>query len=265
MISFALVSQLIGLSSASGTRAGGSLLLVALAAQFHYVALPPEMAWMATPEAMGIFVALLAFEMFTQRDNDLRVLLGLAQLGLSAGSGATVALASAGVQTGEMPPWAVGVVGACIAVGTLQLRQWLQGNVAQLENELLHPHRWLLRTEDLFGLGVAAAAILWAPLALTLVIVFTVGCAVASMVARRMEARSRRACPAGCGARIRQEASRCPKCRADVPVAVRLDLRLAGKAQDAVRGALGSVAGEGRRLDAQVREGIAGETSRRAG
>ncbi|NMO17211.1 DUF4126 domain-containing protein [Pyxidicoccus fallax] len=240
MISFALVSQLIGLSSASGTRAGGSLLLVALASHFQYVALPPEMVWMATPQAMGVFVALLVFEMFTQRDNDLRVLLGLAQLGLSAGSGATVALASVGVQTGQMPPWAVGIVGGGVAVMTLWMRQWLQANVAQLENELIHPHRWLLRAEDFFGLGVAAAAILWAPLALTLVIVFTVGCMVAGLMARRMEARARRTCPAGCGALIRQEASRCPKCRADVPVAQKLDLRLAGKARDAIRGALAS-------------------------
>jgi hypothetical protein len=253
MLSFAIVSQLIGLSSASGTRAGGSLLLVALASHFQFVALPPEMAWMATPEAMGIFVALLAFEMFTQRDSDLRVLLGLAQFGLSAGSGATVALASMGLQTGQLPPWAVGVVGAGIAVMTLKLRQWLHGNVAQLENELIHPHRWLLRAEDFFGLGVAAAAILWAPLALTLVIVFTVGCLVAGRLARKLEARSRRPCPAGCGAFIREEASRCPKCRADVPVVVKLDLRLAGKAQDAIRGALASVAGGGTRVEARDR------------
>lgn len=249
MLSFAIVSQLIGLSSASGTRAGGSLLLVALAAHFQYVALPAELAWMATPEAMGAFGALLAFEMFTQRDQDLRVLLGLAQLGLSAGSGATVALASMGVQTGQMPPWAVGAAGAGIAVVTLALRQWLQGHVAQLETELVHPHRWLLRAEDFFGLGVAAAALLWAPLALTLVGVFTVGCVAAGLVARRLEARSRRPCPAGCGASIRLEASRCPKCRADVPVAVKRDLRLAGRAQDVIRGALTSVESQVPRLE----------------
>ncbi len=240
MLSFALVSQLIGLGGASGTRAGGSLLLVALASHYHYLSLPPELAWMATPQAMGAFVALLAFEMYTQRDSDLRVLLGLAQLGLSAGSGATVALASMDVQTGQVPPWVVGGVGAGLAVATLLLRQWLHGHVEQLETEVLHPQKWLLRTENFVGLGMAAAAILWAPLALALVIVFAVGCGVAGIAANRMEARSRRPCPAGCGASIRQEASRCPKCRADVPVAVKLDLRLGGKAQDAIRGALAS-------------------------
>ncbi|WP_163997182.1 DUF4126 domain-containing protein [Pyxidicoccus caerfyrddinensis] len=238
MLSFALISQLIGLSSASGTRAGGSLLLLALAAHFRFLVLPADMAWMATPEAMGIFVTLLAFEMYTQRDGDLRMFLGSAQLALSAGSGAMVALASMGVQTGQLSPWAVGAVGAGIAVATLSMRQRLQQSVDQLESELFHPYRWLMRAEDFLGLGVAAAAILWAPLALALVGIFTVGCVAAGMVARRMEARSRRPCPAGCGASIRQEASRCPKCKADVPVAVKLDLRLGGRARDVVRGAL---------------------------
>ncbi|MFP2930959.1 DUF4126 domain-containing protein [Pyxidicoccus sp. 3LG] len=264
MLSFALISQLIGLSSASGTRAGGSLLLVALASHYQYVALPPELAWMATPQAMGAFVALLAFEMYTQRDTDLRMLLGLAQFGLSAGSGATVALASMDVQTGQLPPWAIGVVGAGIAVATLSMRQWLHRNVEQLETEVLHPQRWLLRTEDFVGLGMAAVAILWAPLALVLVVLFAVGCAVAGVVAHRVEARYRRPCPAGCGAPIREEASRCPKCRADVPVAARLDLRLAGRAQDAIRGALTSAMSSGPSVDASSQRRGLEATSRRS-
>ncbi len=241
MLEFALVSQVIGLGSASGTRAGGSLLLVALAAHYQYVGLPPDLAWIAAPEALGAFVALLVFEAYSQRDSDLRMLLGVAQFGLSAASGATVALASMNVQTAQVPPWALGALGAGVAVATLGMRQWLHGQVEQLETEVLHPRRWLLRSEDLMGLGIAAAALLWPVLSLALVGVFAVVCAAAGLVARRMEARSRRPCPAGCGASIRQEASRCPKCRADVPVVTRLDLRLAGRAQDAVRGALASV------------------------
>ena len=228
MLSFALISQLIGLSSASGTRAGGSLLLLALAAHFQILALPQEMAWMATPEAMAIFITLLAFEMYTQRDGDLRMFLG------------TAALASMGVQAGQMPSWAVGAVGAGIAVATLSMRQRLAQSVDQLESELFHPYRWLMRAEDCLALGLAAAALLWAPLALALVLVFTVGSVVAGAVARRLEARSRRPCPAGCGASIREEASRCPKCRADVPVAVKLDLRLGGRARDVIRQTLPS-------------------------
>ncbi|QSQ27456.1 DUF4126 domain-containing protein [Pyxidicoccus parkwayensis] len=240
MLSFALISQLIGLSSASGTRAGGSLLLVGLAAHFQFLTLPPEMAWMATPEALAIFITLLAFEMYTQRDGDLRMFLGTAQLALSAGSGAMVALASAGMRTGQLPPWAVGVVGAGIALATLTMRQRLARSVDQLESELFHPYRWLMRAEDCLALGLAAAALLWAPLALALVLMFTVGSVVAGVLARRLEARSRRPCPAGCGASIREEASRCPKCRADVPVAVTLDLRLGGRARDVIRQTLDS-------------------------
>jgi hypothetical protein len=255
MLEFALVSQVIGLSSASGTRAGGSLLLVALAAHYQYVGLPPDLAWIATPQALGAFVALLAFEMYSQRDSDLRMLLGVAQFGLSAASGATVTLASLNVETGQVPPWAMGAAGAGIAVATLAVRQWLHGQVEQLETEVLHPHRWLLRSEDLLGLGIAAAALLWPALSLALVGVFAVACAVAGVAARRFEARSRRPCPAGCGASIRQEASRCPKCRADVPVVTRLDLRIAGRAQDAVREALASVvtSRQDKRVDALSR------------
>lgn len=245
MLEFALVSQIIGLGGASGTRAGGSLLLLAVAAHYQYLSLPPDMAWLATPQALGAFVALLAFEMYTQRDSDLRMLLGMAQFGLSAASGATVALASLNVQTGEVPPWAVGAVGAGIAVATLSVRQWLHGRVELLETEVVHPHRWLLRTEDLLGLGIAAAALMWPALSLALVVLFAVACAVAGIVANRFEARSRRPCPAGCGASVRQEASRCPKCRTDVPVVTRLDLRLGGRAQDAIRGALASVVSVG--------------------
>ncbi|AKF85906.1 protein of unknown function [Myxococcus fulvus] len=255
MLTYALVSQAIGLSGASGTRAGGSLLLLALAAHAQYLTLPPELTWLATPQALGAMVALLAFEMYTQRDSDLRMVLGLAQFALSAGSGATVALASVGVGTEGLPPWAVGAVGAFVAVSTLSLRQWLHTRVDHLETEVLRPRKWLLRIEDCFGLGLAAVAILWAPLALVLVLLFTAACAVAGWLAYRLEARGRRPCPAGCGARIRQEASRCPKCHADVPIARRLDLRLAGRMRDALQSALGSGTSGVSRADPSVRRG----------
>jgi hypothetical protein len=245
VLSFALVSQAIGLSSASGTRAGGSLLLVAVAAHFHYISLPPELTWISTPQALGAFVALLAFEMYTQRDSDLRMLLGLAQAGLSAASGATVALASMDVHVEALPPWALGALGAAVAVGTHSLRQWLHAQLEQLESDVLHPHRWLLRTEDLLGLSIGVCALLFAPLALALVLLLALAAAGVGLVSRRLEARSRRPCPASCGASIRLEASRCPRCRNDVPVARALDLRLAGKAQDAIRGALASVVSPG--------------------
>src|SRR5215217_7842733 len=124
MLTFALASQVIGLSGASGTRAGGSLLLLALAAHYHYLSLPPELMWLATPQALGAFVA----------------------------------------------------------VSTLSVRQWLHTRVDQLETEVLHPRRWLLRTEDVFGLGLAAVAILWAPLSLALVLLFTLACGAAGLV-----------------------------------------------------------------------------------
>jgi len=63
----------------------------------------------------------------------------------------------------------------------------------------------------------------------------------------------------GCGTKLKAPENsagkkiRCPKCRADVPVVVKLDLRLAGKAQDAIRGALASVVDGGTRIEARDR------------
>jgi hypothetical protein len=73
----------------------------------------------------------------------------------------------------------------------------------QLENDVVHPRRWVLRLEQggVLGLGLAAA-------------LFVLG----AKAAKRAEAVWRRPCPA-CGEAIRVEASRCPACRADVPVA----------------------------------------------
>ena len=99
MIPLTLVSQAIGLSSASGTRAGVSLLAVALASHQGYVSLPSSLGWMAHPGAMAAFAVVLVFEMITDRDEDMHMLLGLVQYGLSASSGAMAVMASMNVAT----------------------------------------------------------------------------------------------------------------------------------------------------------------------
>jgi hypothetical protein len=237
MIPFSLVSQAIGLGSASGTRAGLSLLAVAVASHLGYVTLPPDLAWMAHPGALGGFAVVLAFEMSTQRDEDVRMLMGLVQYGLSGTSGALGVLATLDVPAGNVPEWALGAGGALLAVGSLALRRRLHAAVADLENELFHPQKWLHRLEEGGALGVCIAVFLAPFLALALVLLAALAGLVGSVAARRLEARFRRPCPA-CAAAIRQEASRCPKCRAEVEVARQLDGGLAGTAPAALQRAV---------------------------
>jgi len=241
VISYSLASQAIGLSSASGTRAGLSLLAVALASHQGYVTLPPELAWMTHPGAMAGFAVILLFEMMTDRDEDAHMLLGLVQYGLSAAGGAMSVMASLGVATQGTPEWAVGTGGAVLAVGMLALRRKVHTEFAGLESELFHPMKWNNRLQEGGVLGLCVAVFVAPAIALAIVLVMVAAGVVAGVMAHRMEERLfRRPCPA-CGAAIRVEASRCLGCRADVPVAKHLDLRLGDKAQAAVRAAFASV------------------------
>ncbi|MDY7227358.1 DUF4126 family protein [Hyalangium rubrum] len=241
MIPFTVVSQAMGLSSASGTRAGLSLLAVALASHQGYVSLPDSLGWMAHPGAMAAFAVVLVFEMITDRDEDMHMLLGLAQYGLSAGGGALSVMASMNVATQGIPEWAVGAGGAGLAIGTLALRRRMHVEFSGLESELFHPLRWLTRLQEGGALGLCVAVFFAPAVALGVVVVLTVAGVVATVMAHRMEAKLfRRPCPA-CGTPIRVEASRCVQCRHDVPVVKQLDLALGDKARAAVRGALDSV------------------------
>lgn len=224
MISFSLVAQAIGLSGASGTRAGLCLLAVAVASHQGYVSLPQELAWIAHPGAMTGFGVILLFEMVTDRDEDARMLLGLVQYGLSAAGGALSVMASLGVATQGIPEWAIGGGGAALAVAMLALRRRVHTEFSGLENDLLHPTKWLNRAQEGGALALCVAVFVAPAVALAVVVMMVAAGIVAAVVAHRMEERLfRRSCPA-CGASIRVEASRCVQCRADVPVAKQLSL-----------------------------------------
>jgi hypothetical protein len=230
VISYSLVAQAIGLSSASGTRAGLSLLAVALASHQGYLSMPQELAWMAHPGAMAGFGVILLFEMMTDRDEDARMLLGLVQYGLSAGGGALSVVASMGVAAQGTPEWAVGAGGALLAVGMLTLRRRVQTEFAGLESEFIHPMKWLNRAQEGGALALCVAVFVAPTVALAVVVLMAAAGAVAAVMAHRMEGRLfRRPCPA-CGAAIRVEASRCVRCRAEVPVAKQLSLLLGPRA-----------------------------------
>jgi len=248
VIAFSLVSQAIGLSSASGTRAGVSLLAVALASHQGYVSLPASLQWMAHPGAMAAFAVVLVFEMITDRDEDMHMLLGLVQYGLSASSGAMSVMASMNVAAPAVPEWALGAGGAGLAIATLALRRRVHSEFMGLESEFFHPLRWLNRLQEGGVIGLCLA-IFFAPAFAVAVVVFMLAAGVvAAWMAHRMEARLyRRPCPS-CGASIRVEASRCVLCRTEVPVHKQLDLRLGNKAEAAIRGAMGSVVSTAGRL-----------------
>lgn len=239
-IPFALVSQVIGLGSASGTRAGLSLLAVAVAAHTGTVVLPPELTWMTQPGALAGFAVVLAFEMFTQQDEDMRALLGVVQYGISGASGALVVLAILDVPTENVPQWAQCALGTLLAAGSLALRRRLQRELEELSSNPQRALGWLGRVELVVTLVLCLSSLLIAPLALVLVLLAAGGGLFVAWVAHKLEARLRRPCPA-CHTSIRQEASRCPRCRAEVPVERRLDLLLTGKAEAALRHAVTSV------------------------
>jgi hypothetical protein len=197
---------------------------------------------------MAAFAVVLVFEMVTDRDEDMHMLLGLVQYGLSASSGAMTVMASMNVQTGGVPDWAAGAAGAGLAIATLALRRRVHSEFMGLESEFFHPLRWLTRLQEGGVLGLCLAIFFAPAFAIAVVLVLVVAGVVAAWMAHRMEARLyRRPCPS-CGVPIRVEASRCVLCRTEVPVAKQLDLRLGDKAQSAIRGAITSVVSTAGRL-----------------
>ncbi len=243
MVPYALVAQALGLSGASGTRAGWSLLAVAVAARAGYVALPPELLWLSHPGALVGFGVVLAFEWWVGQDEDLRELLGVVQYGLSAAGGALSMLALLDVPTQGVPGWTLAGGGGLLAVVTLGLRRRVHAELAALESELFHPLKWVGRLEEGGVVGLLVAVFLAPVLAVGVVVLAAVAGVLAVRAAHRLEARFRRPCPA-CGLAIREEASCCPGCRAEVPVEALKTLGLAAPARAAFEAAVSGLGRE---------------------
>jgi hypothetical protein len=207
----AALLRLLGLSAASGTR--GALVLVVLGLSGRWLGLPLEGPWAALtrPEVLGALGAVALFEAWAERDDDLRSLTALALTGVQAASGGVAGLALAD----RLPPWAAGALGVGVALAVSLLRGQVHRLLAAARTEVADPRRWLTRLEGGGALGVAVAALLAPVLAVALVVAAAlIGLGVAR-AARVVEAAWRRPCPA-CGASIRVEASRCPRCRGEV-------------------------------------------------
>jgi len=206
--------RLLGLSAASGVRGALVLLVLGLAGRFLGLPLSGGFDALSRPEVLGALAAVALFEAWAERDDDLRELASLALTGVQAASGAVAGLAL----SDRLPPWAAGALGVGVALAVSFLRGRVHRLLAAARTEVVNPRRWLSRLEGGGALGVAAAALLAPVLAVALVVAAAlVGVAVAR-TARAVEAAWRRPCPR-CGAAIRVEASRCPRCRSAVETA----------------------------------------------
>jgi Domain of unknown function (DUF4126) len=235
VIDFATVARVAGLGSASGTRAGVTLLALGLMARFQSIAPPAGLGWIASAPALGGFAALALVELLAERDDDVADLLAWVQYGTRGLCGAVAALAAAAAaKSGWHPPtWAMGAAGAAFAIATQGARRRLHAILLKVRSEAFDPRRWLARIEEGGAIGLAVAS-LAAPLLVAALIAAGVAAAgLAWLVARAVEQGFRRPCPV-CGKQIRGEASKCAKCGAEVEVARVRDLRLAGTARDRV-------------------------------
>lgn len=223
MIRFTDIAPIVGLGAAAGTRAGLTLLGVAVAGHLGWLELPTSWQFLQAPPALGVLAALVAYETFAERDDDVQELLGMVHLVLRLVSGALAVQATLPADAGSVLSWAGGGGGAAVAAGTHTVRQWLHNLLKQVKNDVADPRRWLLRLEEGGALGVLVATLLFPFLALLLV----AGCAMAGVIvtglARGWEARNRRPCPA-CAVSIREEAAVCFACRQVVPIARRVAL-----------------------------------------
>ena len=230
MIPFALASKVLGLGAASGVRASSSLLVVALLARFGWLELPQQLSWLRSAVAIGALLGVTVLEAAAERDDDVQQVLEHLQYGLRALAGAAVAvvvLASGSQAPGELHLAAAGLVAAGTAVATHGLRMRLHRALYVVQSDAFHPRKWVNRLEDGGVIGVAVAAVLAPLVALGVVAAGLCATLLGAWLAHQVEAWWRRPCPA-CARPIRVEASRCPSCRADVPVVEMKDPRLLG-------------------------------------
>ncbi len=220
-MTLALFGQLVGVAAASGTRATLTLLTLALVARLGAYTLPEGLAFLSTNVGLAVLVAVAMLDELVDRDPELQELLTLANVGVRGAAGAIGAWGIEGMMDGSMPAAATWLLGAGIAIGVHLVRVRALAYVPEGTSGL-GPRTWVawLEAGGVFGLLIA---VFLAPLlALAFAVAATVLGAVVLIAARGVErAKHRRQCP-HCASWIRKEASRCPKCRHDVPIERRM-------------------------------------------
>ncbi|MEM6291208.1 MAG: zinc ribbon domain-containing protein [Myxococcota bacterium] len=207
-----LFAQLLAVSAASGTRASLTLLCMAVAARVTEFALPDALAFLVTDMGLALLVAVVVLDELVERDPQLQELLVFANVGVRGAAGAIAAWGLEDAVGSVLPDVGVWVVGACVAMAIHGLRMKVAVWIPDGGEGWLNPRTWLGWLEVGGVLGIVVAVFLAPFLALAIVVVATVLGAIAWQAGRQLEqTRRRRPCP-HCGAKAREEASRCPSC-----------------------------------------------------
>lgn len=144
---------------------------------------------------------------------------------------------AAAQQQTKSQPWYM--VLAALAIGTAvnQALVRARGAVVSLLGDL-SLYRWFAWVESGGVVGVAALAAVLPVLAFAMIVVLGAALAAGGLtlrgVALAADRAARRPCPV-CTGNVRVEATRCPKCKADIPATVRLEPGWAGRVRRAVQ------------------------------
>jgi hypothetical protein len=144
---------------------------------------------------------------------------------------------AAAQQQTQSQPWYL--VLAALAIGTAvnQALVRARGAVVSLLGDL-SLYRWFAWVESGGVVGVAALAAVLPILAFALILALGAALAAGGLglrgVALAADRAARRPCPV-CADAVRVEATRCPKCKADIPATVRLEAGWAGRVRRAVQ------------------------------
>jgi hypothetical protein len=142
--------------------------------------------------------------------------------GLSSEQAAAVSAAASGGSAGGAagPPLGWLLVSVVVSLAVNQAAVWARGQVVSVLGDL-HLARWWrwIETGGILGALAIAVAAPFLMTALAIALALALGLAWSTFRAWDLWAdrRARRPCPAGCGAAVRVEACRCPRCRAAVP------------------------------------------------
>lgn len=214
-----LVAQIIAAAAAAGVRTSMTLLAVGAAGRMGWLDAPAGFAWASTDLGLACLLALVVFEEVFESNEDLQALTEQINYALRGVGGGLVAYElDRGIAGVEIPPTLAVALGVAASVGTHHLRMRLHGVLRGVGDDLSSPRRWLVWLETGGTVGLLVAIFLAPFLALGFVVAAAVASTIALLTRRAAEDRLwRRGCP-HCGARVRREASRCPGCRAELPV-----------------------------------------------
>jgi hypothetical protein len=231
-IPFVVAAKLLGIGTASGARAGGAMLLIAILGRAGALQVPGSLSWLTSTPAIGSLAAATVIEELLERDDDAQELMATVKYGIH-GTGALV-LSWVVLEQFRLPwdGWPIAVLGSILALFTHNLRMRLHEGLRGLEAGLVSPQSWLSWLEAGGAAGLAAAAVLAPALALVLVVVGVFATAGTGVLLRRLEDRHRRACPT-CGTAVRKEARLCPHCKEQLPVVSRVGVSLLSRVEQA--------------------------------